>query len=74
MVFGGLLMTRPNYKKMSRAELKQYLLSNRNDQDAWNSFFEKLSNLDPDIGYSSDLSSEEMEKLFKTKLNQTNLE
>ncbi|MEL4898390.1 DUF6887 family protein [Crocosphaera sp. Alani8] len=67
-------MTKPNYKNMNRAELKQYLLSNRNDQDAWNSFFEKLSNLDSDIGYSSDLSSEEMEKLFKTKLKQTNLE
>ncbi|MDJ0601932.1 MAG: hypothetical protein QNJ37_24210 [Crocosphaera sp.] len=67
-------MTKPNYNNMNRAELKQYLLSNRNDQDAWNSFFEQLSHLDPNTGYSSDLSPEEMEKVFKRKLNPTNLE
>ncbi|MDJ0662888.1 MAG: hypothetical protein QNJ42_25875 [Crocosphaera sp.] len=67
-------MTKPNYKNMNRAELKEYLLSNRNDQEAWSIFFEKLSHLDQNTGYSSDLSSEEMENLFKTKLNQINLE
>ncbi|MDV2998803.1 MAG: hypothetical protein N5P05_000409 [Chroococcopsis gigantea SAG 12.99] len=54
-------MTTPNYKEMSRKDLKEYLLAHRNDNDAWRAFFEKLSGLDQNIGYSPNLSLEEME-------------
>ncbi|MGB5768941.1 MAG: hypothetical protein WBM32_03590 [Crocosphaera sp.] len=54
---------------MTRAELKKHLLSDRNNQEAWNIFFEKLSHLNSDIGYSPDLPPEEMEKIFRTKLS-----
>lgn len=69
MEFGGLLMTKPNYRNMTRAELRKHLLSDRNNQEAWEIFFEKLSDLDPNTGYSPELPSEEMEKIFRTKLS-----
>lgn len=71
MQSGGLLMTKPDYKQMTRRELKEYLLSHRNDEEAWSTFFEKLSHLDSNLGYPLDLPSEEMEAIFREKLNQT---
>lgn len=36
-------MTKPNFKEMSRAELKTYVTAHRDDDEAWDAFFEKLS-------------------------------
>ncbi len=60
-------MMTPNYKEMSRKELKEYLLAHRNDNEAWSAFFEKLSALDQNIGYTPNLSIEEMEQILNDK-------
>lgn len=70
MDYGDLLMMKPNYENMTRKQLKEHLLSDRTDEQAWSAFFEKLSTLDPNLGYSPNLSEQEMEKIFKEKLNQ----
>ena len=66
-------MMKQDYKKMTRKQLKEYLLSHRNDEEAWSVFMEKLDNLDSNQGYSSDLSTEEMEQIFQSKLNKQNI-
>ena len=71
MESGGLLTMKPDYKNMSRSELKEHLLSHRNDEEAWAIFFEQLNHLDSNLGYPSDLPQEEMEKIFKAQLNPT---
>jgi hypothetical protein len=39
MVDGGLAtMTKPNYKQMSLQELRKYVLSHREDQEAWDEY------------------------------------
>lgn len=35
-------MTKPNFKEMSRTELKTYVNAHRDDNGAWDAFFEKL--------------------------------
>lgn len=35
-------MTKPNFKEMSRQELKAYVMTHRDDNEAWDVFFEKL--------------------------------
>lgn len=35
-------MTKPNFKEMSRAELRNYVQAHRDDDEAWDAFFEKL--------------------------------
>ena len=71
MESGGLLMMKPDYENMTRSELKEHLLSHRNDEEAWAIFFEQLNHLDSNLGYPPDLPPEEMEKIFRAKLNQT---
>ena len=48
---GILSMTKPNYSSMTRAELKNYLLHNRHDEEGWTVFFEKLNQLDRSHSY-----------------------
>ena len=72
-VFGDLLMMKQDYKNMTRKQLKEHLLSHRNDEEAWSIFMEKLDKLDQNNGYSPDLSTEEMEQIFQSKLNQQNI-
>ncbi|WP_237741219.1 DUF6887 family protein [Geminocystis herdmanii] len=55
---------------MTRKQIKEYLLSHRQDEEAWSVFMEKLGNLNENQGYSPDLSAEEMEQIFQSKLNQ----
>jgi len=62
-------MMKPDYKNMTQQQLKEHLLENRNDEEGWAVFFERLSHFDPNQGYSPNLQSEEMEKIFKAKLN-----
>lgn len=35
-------MTKPNFKEMSRTELKTYVNAHRDDSEAWEAFFEKI--------------------------------
>lgn len=63
-------MTKQDYENMTRKQIKEHLLSHRNDEEAWSVFMEKLGNLNENHGYSPDLSTEEMEQIFRSKLNQ----
>ena len=63
-------MTKQDYENMTRKQIKEYLFSHRNDEEAWSVFFEKLGDLDNNHGYSPDLPSAEMEQIFQSKLNQ----
>ncbi|MDV3002931.1 MAG: hypothetical protein N5P05_004586 [Chroococcopsis gigantea SAG 12.99] len=65
---GHLFMTERNYQEMSRKELKEYLLLNRHDEEAWAVFFEKLSHVDKAKAYPANLPNETMEQIFKDKL------
>ena len=42
---------KPDYKNMTRSELKEHLLCHRHDDKARAVFFEQLNNLDPYLGY-----------------------
>lgn len=35
-------MMKPNFRAMSRTELKTYINAHRDDDEAWDTFFEKL--------------------------------
>lgn len=35
-------MTKPNFRAMSRTELKTYINAHRDDAEAWDAFFDKL--------------------------------
>ncbi|PSB49188.1 hypothetical protein C7B80_03035 [Cyanosarcina cf. burmensis CCALA 770] len=35
-------MTKPNFKEMSRADLRTYVTEHRDDEEAWDAFFAKL--------------------------------
>lgn len=35
-------MTKPNFRAMSRTELKTYINAHRDDDEAWDVFFDKL--------------------------------
>lgn len=62
-------MTKQNYENMTRKQIKEYLSSHRNDEEAWSVFWQKLGYLDNNQGYSPDLPLEEMENIFQLKLN-----
>jgi hypothetical protein len=70
MVDGDLSMTKPDYNQMTRKELKEYLKVNRQDNEAWTVFFEKLSQLDPERSYPPPytMSKEEVEDIFRSRL------
>lgn len=59
-------MTKPDFNKMSRKELRLYLQANRNDQEAWQAFFAKLDELDPNLASLPpyELPPEEIEKII----------
>jgi hypothetical protein len=63
-------MMKQDYENMTRKQIKEYLLSHRNDEEAWSVFMQKIGNLDDNQGYSPNLSTEEMERIFESKLNQ----
>lgn len=59
------------YENMTQKQLKEHLLNHRTDEQAWTVFFNKLSTLDANIGYSPNLSDQEMEQIFQEKISQT---
>ncbi len=64
-------MMKPEYENMTRQQLKEHLLNHRTDEEAWSVFFNKLGELDSNIGYSPDLSEQEMAKIFQEKMRQS---
>ena len=68
-------MTKPNFKEMSRAELKTYVTAHRNDSEAWDAFFEKLEQeQSPDTKWYPPPLNEEgiriMEEAFRQKIQE----
>ena len=65
---------KPNFKSISLRELRSYLRQNRNDQEAWDIFFERIdreaqkSPLYPAIKKPEDLNSF-LNKLSELKLD-----
>lgn len=70
MEIGGLLMTKPDYKNMTRSELKNYLLKHRNDEEGWSEFFKKLNQLDKSKTYPpiQKMNPKEVEAILQEKL------
>ena len=63
-------MTKPDYQSMTRAELKQYVLNHRNDDEALN---ELVSRRAPNtVTYPADLPTEEVRKLIEKKVEEVN--
>ena len=66
-------MTKPNFKEMSRIELKTYVNAHRDDNEAWDAFFEKLEQerSSEQVWYPAPLDDEAvtiMEEAFREKL------
>ncbi len=59
-------MTKPNFEAMSKEELRAYVLSNREDDEAIRELF---SRRDPNAPwYGSDLSPEEVTEIVRRKI------
>ncbi len=67
MVDGGLVtMTKPDYKQMSLQELRKYVLSYREDEEAWNEY---ASRPRPNsVLVNSDTPLSEQEQIFNNLL------
>lgn len=66
-------MTKPNFKEMSRTELKTYVTAHRDDDEAWDAFFTKLEQerIPEQVWYPAPLDDEGiriMEEAFQEKL------
>ena len=63
-------MIQPNFKQMTRQELKQYILSHPTDDEAIRELFLNRRNPDAKVyPYPYDMPYGEIEKIFKSKLN-----
>lgn len=61
----------PNLKEMSIVQLKQYLSSHRDDDEAFSEALGELINRNRDtVRYPADLPLPEMERIIREKLNQ----
>lgn len=62
----------PNLKDMSIAELKQYLSSHRNNDEAFSAALAELMGRNREaVRYPGNLPLTEMERILREKLNQT---
>lgn len=65
-------MTKPDFKQMTRKELKKYILTHPTDDEAIRQLF--INRRNPNVKvypYPYDMSYEEVEAIFKSKLNQS---
>ena len=65
-------MTKPDFKQMTRKELKKYILAHPTDDEAIRELF--ISRRNPNVKvypYPYDLPYEEVETIFKSKLEQS---
>ncbi|MDJ0661715.1 MAG: hypothetical protein QNJ42_19850 [Crocosphaera sp.] len=64
-------MNKPNFREMSRKELKKYVLSHPTDDEAIRELF--INRRNPNAKtypYPYEMSYEEVEAIFKSKINQ----
>lgn len=60
---------KPNFKKMSRSDLKEYIKNNHTDDEAIKELF--VNRKSPDaVRYPCNLSDEEMKRIFTDKIQQ----
>lgn len=60
----------PNYQSMSRAELKQYILAHRDDDEALN---ELVKRRNPNtVTYPANLPAEEVKGIIENKVREIN--
>ncbi|MDJ0599684.1 MAG: hypothetical protein QNJ37_12685 [Crocosphaera sp.] len=63
-------MNKPNFKEMTRKELKKYVLSHPTDDEAIRELFINRRNPNAKIyPYPYEMSYEEVEAIFKSKIN-----
>ncbi len=65
-------MTKPDYSQMTRKQLKEYLLINRDDRAGWAVFFQQLNQLDRSKCYPAPhkMKSEELEEIFRSQVEE----
>lgn len=64
-------MNKPNFKQMNRKELKKYILTHREDEEAWNEF---ISRPRPNsIIVPADTPPEEQEQILPKAIENSNL-
>ena len=63
-------MTKPEYQLMTRAELKQYVLNHRDDDEALNELVSRRAS--NTVTYPADLPIEEVRKLVEKKVEEAN--
>lgn len=71
MVDGGLLVMKPEFDKMSRSELKTYVLKHRNDMEALRALMSRRSPDDRATWYKFPDTEEgikQMEEVFRKRL------
>jgi hypothetical protein len=69
MVYGGLVMTKPDFSQMSRKELKTYALANREDDDAIEELIKRPAPNARDYPYpQTDEDLQEIQELFQRML------
>lgn len=63
-------MSKPNYEQMSQTELKNYLKLNRQDEEAWSIFFQKIEENNQGQWYPppQTMPNEEFEAIIQEKL------
>lgn len=60
------------FTQMTRAELRSYLFQHREDQEAWDTYFDKVdAQRDPNSKvYPADMSEEEIRQVFEEKIRE----
>ena len=60
-------MTNPNYKEMSFAELRKYIVQHQDDEEARHEMLINRRNPNATV-YPANMSAEEMDKVLKQKI------
>lgn len=69
MVNGGLMMTKPDFSKMTRQELRAYVFAHREDDEAIEALIKKGNPSSPTYPFpQTDEDLREMEEILKRKL------
>lgn len=58
-------MTHPNFNTMNRAELRAYVLSHREDSDAWSAFVDLLHSQPPRAVVGAEESNERLTEVIR---------
>jgi hypothetical protein len=70
MVNGGLPMMKPNFKKMTRKDLREYVLKHREDDEAIAALISRSNTESPKFPFpKTDEDLKEMQVLLHKKLN-----